>query len=362
LTEPAVRLIGLHKRFGEFVAVQPLDLEVASGTFFSIIGPSGCGKTTTLRMIAGLETPTDGRIEVAGTDITRLPAYRRPVNTVFQSYALFPHLDVFENVAFGLREDRRPKQEIAERVRKVLALVRLQGRERSSPRQLSGGQQQRVALARALVKEPEVLLLDEPLGALDLKLRRQLQDELREVQHRVGITFVYVTHDQEEAFSMSAGVAVMNHGVLEQVGDPETIYRRPSTLFVADFVGQSNRFSGRVLGPDVPGRFVVELETGSRVPASGPHHLMPGDAVSVIVRPEELTIESTSDASDGDLTATVSTITYLGPSRHLRLASERLGDLVALVQGAAHPAREGDRVAVTWEPDAAWIVPEPIPD
>jgi spermidine/putrescine transport system ATP-binding protein len=362
VTEPAVRLVGLHKRFGDFVAVQPLDLEIEPGTFFSIIGPSGCGKTTTLRMIAGLETPTAGRVEVAGKDITKVPAYRRPVNTVFQSYALFPHLDVFENVAFGLREDRRPKQEIVDRVQKVLALVRLEGRERSQPRQLSGGQQQRVALARALVKEPDVLLLDEPLGALDLKLRRQLQVELREVQHRVGITFVYVTHDQEEAFSMSAGVAVMDHGVLEQVGDPETIYRRPATLFVADFVGQSNRFSGRVLGPQGPGRFVVELETGARVPASGPPRLMPGDAVSVIVRPEELAIEANSESSDDDLAATVSTITYLGASRQLRLVSERLGELVAMVQGAAHPAREGDRVAVTWEPDAAWIVPEPTSD
>jgi spermidine/putrescine transport system ATP-binding protein len=360
VNEPAVRLVGLHKRFGGFVAVQPLNLEIPSGTFFSIIGPSGCGKTTTLRMIAGLETPTEGRIEVSGRDITRVPAYRRPVNTVFQSYALFPHLDVFENVAFGLREDRRPKQEIAGRVQKILGLVSLEGRERSSPRQLSGGEQQRVALARALVKEPDVLLLDEPLGALDLKLRRQLQEELREVQQRVGITFIYVTHDQEEAFSMSAGTAVMDHGVLEQIGDPETIYRRPASVFVADFVGLSNRFPGHVIAAAVSGRFTVELEPGTRVQAAGPEGVAEGAPVSVIVRPEELRIAaSTGDGGDeDDLRARVSTITYLGASRQLRLDSERYGDLVAVVQGALHPAREGDRVTVTWDPDAAWIVPE----
>jgi len=361
VTEPAVRLVGLEKRFGDLVAVHSLDLEVPRGTFFSIIGPSGCGKTTTLRMIAGLETPTAGRVEVAGRDLSRIPAYRRPVNTVFQSYALFPHLDVYENIAFGLREDRRPRNEIRERVREMVSLVRLGGRERSRPRQLSGGQQQRVALARALVKHPEVLLLDEPLGSLDLKLRRQLQEELKEVQRRVGITFVYVTHDQEEAFSMSDGVAVMNRGLLEQVGQPEVVYRRPATMFVAEFVGLSNRFAGRIVGQSGAGLYEVEFDAGSRVRAVGPDRLSDGQAVSVIVRPEELRIAGPSgpdsDSSDA-LRAIVSSISYLGPSRQLRLEAETFGELVAVVQGASRGAGEGDRVTVAWSPDAAWIVPD----
>ncbi len=364
MSEPAVRLSALEKHFGDIAAVHSLDLEIPRGAFFSIIGPSGCGKTTTLRLIAGLEVPSSGRIEVAGRDITRDPAYRRPVNTVFQSYALFPHLDVFENIAFGLREDRRPRQEIRERVAEMLSLVRLEGRERARPRQLSGGQQQRVALARALVKHPEVLLLDEPLGALDLKLRRQLQFELKEVQRRVGITFVYVTHDQEEAFSMSDAVAVMNGGVLEQVGEPEIVYRRPSTMFVADFVGLSNRFRGRVFENGRDGRFTVELDTGGRIAASGPPDLAPGREVSVILRPEELRIggpDVRDVAADGTEPhrARVSDVSYLGPSRYIRLESERLGELLATLQGTSHVAGEGDPVTVSWTPDAAWIVPEP---
>ncbi|MGP0049421.1 MAG: ABC transporter ATP-binding protein, partial [Solirubrobacteraceae bacterium] len=225
MSASAISLVGISKRFGEFAAVRDLDLEVPKGEFFSIIGPSGCGKTTTLRMIAGFEDPTTGRILVDGRDVTDLRPYHRPVNTVFQSYALFPHLDVWENVAFGLREARTPRSELQTRVAEAIALVQLDGREQARPSQLSGGQQQRVALARALVNRPDVLLLDEPLGALDLKLRADLQTQLKDLHRAVGVTFCYVTHDQGEAFSMSDRVAVMNGGVLEQVGHPEEIYR-----------------------------------------------------------------------------------------------------------------------------------------
>jgi spermidine/putrescine transport system ATP-binding protein len=349
MTEPAVRLRGVSKRFGEHVAVQPLDLEIPEGGFYSIIGPSGCGKTTTLRMVAGLETPDSGTIDVAGADVTRTPAYRRPVNTVFQSYALFPHLDVFENIAFGLREEKRPKQEINRRVGEMVELVRLAGRERSRPKQLSGGQQQRVALARALVKHPAVLLLDEPLGALDLRLRKQLQSELKEVQRRVGITFVYVTHDQEEAFSMSDRVAVMNEGVLEQEGPPEDVYRKPATLFVAEFVGMANRLAATVTGRS-PAGYVVRLADGNSVDAVGPEGLADGDEVSLIVRPENLNL-----GSDG-VPAVVRALSYLGPSRSLRVESETLGPLAVTVPGNTGPVAEGDRVSLSWAPADAWLV------
>ena len=349
MSEPAVRLRGVSKRFGDHVAVQPLDLEIPEGGFYSIIGPSGCGKTTTLRMVAGLETPDTGTIEVAGGDVTRTPAYRRPVNTVFQSYALFPHLDVFENVAFGLREEKRPKGEIVRRVGEMVELVRLSGRERSRPKQLSGGQQQRVALARALVKHPAVLLLDEPLGALDLRLRKQLQSELKDVQRRVGITFVYVTHDQEEAFSMSDRVAVMNEGVLEQEGPPEEVYRRPATLFVAEFVGMANRLAAEVTSSSADG-YDVRLSDGSPAAAAGPSGLAEGEAVSLIVRPENVRL-----AADG-VPGVVRSVSYLGPSRALRVESEKLGDVAVTVPGNAGPVAEGDRVALAWSPADAWLV------
>jgi spermidine/putrescine transport system ATP-binding protein len=349
MTQPAVRLRGISKRFGDHVAVQPLDLEIPEGGFYSIIGPSGCGKTTTLRMVAGLEAPDAGTIEVAGADVTRTPAYRRPVNTVFQSYALFPHLDVFENIAFGLREEKRPRDEVKRRVGEMVELVRLSGRERSRPKQLSGGQQQRVALARALVKHPAVLLLDEPLGALDLRLRKQLQAELKDVQRRVGITFVYVTHDQEEAFSMSDRVAVMNEGVLEQEGPPEDVYRRPATLFVADFVGLANRLPGTVGGRSADG-FEVRLADGTAAAAAGAEGLAEGDAVSLIVRPENVRL------AENGIPAVVRSVSYLGPSRSLRVETETLGELAVTVPGNAGAVADGDRVGLAWSPSDAWLV------
>src|SRR2546423_7004035 len=243
-----VGLYGVTKRFGTVVAVDDVTIEVASGEFFSLLGPSGCGKTTSLRMIAGFEEPEDGRVVLTGRDIVGVPPYKRNVNTVFQSYALFPHLTVFDNVAFGLRRKKVAKHDGRDRVQRYLRLVQLEGYDDRRPQQLSGGQQQRVALARALVNEPAVLLLDEPLGALDLKLRKQMQLELMRIQREVGVTFIYVTHDQEEALVMSDRLAVMSYGHVEQVGYPEDIYERPATRFVAGFIGTSNIVETEVTG------------------------------------------------------------------------------------------------------------------
>jgi len=247
---PAIELVGVEKQFasvaGDVRAVEHVDLRIDEGEFFSLLGPSGCGKTTTLRMIAGFEEPTNGQILLHGRDMVGVPPYRRDVNMVFQQYALFPHMDVFENVAFGLRRKKVPKDEIRRRVTETLQLVELEGREKRRPRQLSGGQQQRVALARALVNRPRALLLDEPLGALDLKLRQAMQLELKRIQREVGITFVYVTHDQEEALTMSDRLVVMNAGRIEQLGSPRELYERPGTRFVANFIGTSNIVTGRL--------------------------------------------------------------------------------------------------------------------
>ncbi len=352
----AITLTGVSKSFGDLVAVRELDLEVRQGEFFSIIGPSGCGKTTTLRMVAGFEDPTSGTILVGGKDVTRVRPYHRSVNTVFQSYALFPHLDVWENVAFGLKEARRPRAEIASRVKEAIELVRLEGRERARPSQLSGGQQQRVALARAIVNRPDVLLLDEPLGALDLKLRAELQTQLKDLHRVVGITFCYVTHDQGEAFSMSDRVAVMNSGVLEQVGKPEEVYRRPQTAFVADFVGASNRLSGRIVSAEGSGRYRADIEGVGERHVAGADGLQQGAAVIVVVRPEELELTPASAQSDG-VTATVIDVAFLGAQRTVRLKSDQVGDLVASTSGAGQSIERGSAVGVTFAGEHSWAVP-----
>ena len=268
LGRPSVELERVTKRFGDFTAVRALDLIVPAGEFFTLLGPSGCGKTTTLRMVAGFEEPTEGRVLIDGVDVEGVPPFKRPTNTVFQSYALFPHLSVEDNVAFGLRRKGVPKDEVRRRVHEELERVGLAAEAKRKPRQLSGGQQQRVALARALINQPAVLLLDEPLGALDLKLRKGLQVELKRIQRDVGITFVYVTHDQEEALTMSDRIAVMNHGVIEQLDPPEEIYERPRTEFVAGFIGVSNLMPGSVAA--VNGDQVdVRLDSGPTVRAPG---------------------------------------------------------------------------------------------
>jgi len=262
--EVDVRLVDVVKKFGDFLAVDHINLEVRDGEFFSLLGPSGCGKTTTLRMIGGFEQPTSGLIELQGKDVTWLPPYQRNVNTVFQSYALFPHLTIYENVAFGLRRRKVRDSEIKSRVGEMLRLVELPGYERRKPTQISGGQAQRVALARALINRPAVLLLDEPLGALDLKLRKQMQVELKRIQQEVGITFIYVTHDQEEAMTMSNRIAVMNRGQYEQLGDPESLYERPTTRFVAGFLGVSNLLPATIAG-QADGYVLAQLGDDARV-------------------------------------------------------------------------------------------------
>ena len=360
MTDAAVDITGVEKRFGDLVAVRNLDLRIEPGEFFSIIGPSGCGKTTTLRMIAGFEDPTAGRISVGGRDMTGVRPYRRPVNTVFQSYALFPHLDVYENIAFGLREAKVAKAEVRDRVGEAVSLVQLEGRERSRPRQLSGGQQQRVALARALVNRPEVLLLDEPLGALDLKLRTDMQSQLKDLQRTVGVTFCYVTHDQGEAFSMSDRVAVMNQGLLEQVGKPEDIYHRPASAFVADFVGTANRFAGRIESGDA-GRYSVAIDgIGSRG-ARGPDGLAAGSQVLVLVRPENLKLSEHAADGNAGLLASVVDAAFLGAERTVRLHSPVLGELTAAARGAGPAPERGARVELSWSDDEAWLIPAAQP-
>ena len=348
----AVELVNVTKRFGEFVAVDDLTLDIYEGEFFSLLGPSGCGKTTTLRMIAGFEEPTEGEISVAGQQVQGVPPYRRPVNTVFQSYAIFPHLNVFDNVAFGLRRAKVPKAEVASRVAEACAMVQLEGFEKRKPSMLSGGQQQRVALARALVNRPKVLLLDEPLGALDLKLRKELQLELRNLQHEVGITFVYVTHDQEEALTMSDRIAVMNEGKVQQLADPTTLYETPANRFVAGFIGQTNVFSGTVESASGD-RVTLQTPQGARIEATS-RHLQNGAKAGLggeahaAVRPEKIRF---AEAGDNVLTAEVKQIVYLGASTQYIVELEGGGRLVLYQQNAFDAAgpSEGDGVSVAWD-------------
>src|SRR5438876_3475946 len=308
----AIGIVGVTKRFGSVSAVDDVSLEIREGEFFSLLGPSGCGKTTTLRMVAGFDVPDVGRIVLQGNDVTEVRANRRPVNMVFQQYALFPHMSVYDNVAFGLRVKRVPRAEHRDRVHEMLRVVSLEGLDRRRVRQLSGGQQQRVALARALVNRPAALLLDEPLGALDVKLRKQMQLELKRIQTELGTTFVYVTHDQEEALAMSDRIAVMNGGRVEQVGSPREIYEHPSTAFVADFIGSLNAFDLRIdelvghnalMRPGEGERIVVPIGSGAQ----------PGESLRIAVRPERVHIGPSGDAGmDGGsrLAGTITEIVY----------------------------------------------------
>jgi spermidine/putrescine transport system ATP-binding protein len=365
MSEPTVRLDGVTKAFGGFVAVRELDLEIGSGEFFTLLGPSGCGKTTTLRMIAGFEQPTSGRVLIDGDDVAGLPPHKRPTNTVFQSYALFPHLSVGENVAFGLRRHKVPKDEITRRVREELDRVGLGDEINRRPNQLSGGQQQRVALARALVNLPKVLLLDEPLGALDLKLRKGLQIELKRIQREVGITFVYVTHDQEEALTMSDRIAVMNHGRVEQVAPPEDVYARPTTAFVAGFIGVSNLMPGSVTAPSR-----IRLDSGVEIdaPSDG---LPTGERCYAVVRPEKLKIlpaassasrpgASGSDEGPG-VEGIVESSVYLGTSTQIVVGLPGETRLTVLVPNADEEERAtlpggGAPVRLSWSPEHVHVV------
>ncbi|MGZ9161330.1 MAG: ABC transporter ATP-binding protein [Candidatus Limnocylindrales bacterium] len=343
-----IRLIDLEKRFGGIRAVDCVSLDVRPGEFFSLLGPSGCGKTTTLRMIGGFEMPTAGRIMLRDRDVTRDPPDKRPVNMVFQQYALFPHLDVADNIGFGLRRKKVDRAEITRRVGEALELVRLEGFGERKPTQLSGGQQQRVALARALVNRPNVLLLDEPLGALDLKLRRQLQLELKRIQAEVGITFVYVTHDQEEALTMSDRIAVMHAGNVEQLGTPEELYERPTTRFVADFIGSTNLIRGVV---EADGS--VRLSSGEvvRIVHDG---LVTGSDLEVSIRPES--IELVPLDTPGALRGQVEMAAYLGTnmSYQVRTAGGLLLSVLMSKTGPRLPV--GNDVAVTWPPSEALVL------
>jgi spermidine/putrescine transport system ATP-binding protein len=352
-----LRLASLTKRFGRFTAVDELNLTVPQGSFFALLGASGCGKTTTLRMVAGLEEPTAGQVLLGDRGITRLRPYQRPVNTVFQSYALFPHLDIFENVAFGLR--RRGVRDIAEPVRQMLALVQLDGYDRRRPDQLSGGQQQRVALARALINHPQVLLLDEPLGALDLTLRRQMQIELKRIQTEVGITFVHVTHDQEEAMTMADTVAVMSAGRIEQLGSPAEIYEFPATAFVATFLGRSNLLAGEAAGRS--GDEVAMRAYGSRFSVPAARARSDRGAVYLGVRPEKLHLAEAADqvpAGNQSVSGVVSDASYVGVSTQylVRTGWDTELSVFAANSGGAGQLPVGAHVLVHWHPGHAFLL------
>jgi spermidine/putrescine transport system ATP-binding protein len=364
---PAICLEGVGKtyesRHGDVTAVRDLDLEIGEGEFFSLLGPSGCGKTTTMRMVAGFEQPTRGSVRLHGVDVTGVPPHRRDVNMVFQSYALFPHLSVFENIAFGLRRRRVASAETTRRVEEALELVQLTGERKRRPAQLSGGQQQRVALARALVNRPRALLLDEPLGALDLKLRQSMQTELKRIQREVGITFVYVTHDQSEALTMSDRIAVMNAGVIEQLGTPAEVYERPATRFVAGFIGTSNLLSAPVdrvegevatLLPGERQRIMVRAATARA-----------GEPLDLTVRPEKirLSVEEPSEPEmDCRVRGEVTEVTYLGSATHYTVLTSLGCDVSVYVQNAydaTNVAQPGEPVWLSWRAEHSYPLGAP---
>jgi len=356
--DPVITLEHVVKRFGSYVAVENADFAIERGEFFSLLGPSGCGKTTTLRMIAGFEQPSDGRILLDGRDVSRVPPYRRNVNTVFQHYALFPHMTVADNVAFGPRSQKVGAEETARRVEQLLSVVRLAQYAGRKPAQLSGGQQQRVALARALVNYPSALLLDEPLGALDLKLRQAMQLELKRIQREVGITFIYVTHDQEEALTMSDRIAVMNEGRVEQIGTPQAIYHSPTSVFVANFIGVANLIPALV--QQVNASDATVLVAGScRVPVrAGDQRLPPNSAATVMVRPERLRLTASAPAGGG-VPVTVEHAVFQGPVVRCTMRAAD-GTLIVAHVGPeqALPALDaGLRLWVSWDQDAARLLP-----
>jgi spermidine/putrescine transport system ATP-binding protein len=364
---PDVSLIDVTKRFGDVVAVDRMNLEIPAASFTSLLGPSGCGKTTTLRMIAGFEQPTEGEILLAGQPIAGVPPYRRNVNTVFQHYALFPHMDVAQNVGYGLRQKKVGRADETRRVEEALGLVRLAGYGRRRTWELSGGQQQRVALARALVNRPTVLLLDEPLGALDLKLRKEMQLELKSLQQEVGITFVYVTHDQEEALTMSDMIVVMRDGLIQQLGGPTDLYERPINRFVADFIGSSNFLDGTVASADGGDRVTVTSTHGltlrGRVtdPAAT---VSAGHRVTVVLRPERLEVVLDRSDTGAGWTAVDGRIrqgTYLGDQTEYRVATDQAGELIVRLQNTmgasiSQGIGPGDAVVVRWREEANLVL------
>jgi len=352
---PEISLVDVTKQFGSVTAVDDVSLTVNSGEFLTLLGPSGCGKTTTLRMIGGFDLPTRGRIELRGRDVTKEPPDRRPVNMVFQSYALFPHLDVAGNIAFGLKRRGVDGAEIKRRTGAILDKVHLAGYEKRRTHELSGGQQQRVALARALVNEPNVLLLDEPLGALDLKLRKRLQLELKRIQMDVGITFVYVTHDQEEALTMSDRIAVMHRGRIEQLGGPDELYDRPESPFVADFIGTTNLLTGTVetVSADVA---VIRLESGDRCLAAGDGR-QAGESIQLSVRPESIELGATNGSNGADhIAAEVEQVAYLGAAVQYQVRTAGGLGLSVLAAKTGSRFSSGDSVVLAWAPTDALVL------
>jgi spermidine/putrescine transport system ATP-binding protein len=349
-----VQLVQLTKMFADVVAVDGIDLDITGGEFFSLLGPSGCGKTTTLRMIAGFERPSSGRVLLNGVDVADTPPHRRSVNTVFQHYALFPHLSVADNVAFGLRFQDVSSSKQRQMVGDALALVRMDGYERRKPAQLSGGQQQRVALARALVLSPQVLLLDEPLGALDAKLRKALQIELKSLQEAVGITFVYVTHDQEEALTMSDRLAVMSEGRVQQLGTPQEVYEQPTSVYVADFLGVSNLMKAAVLSTDSPGTARVKLGEGFELVAEAGDVDHVGDAM-IVIRPERLHLQGDGATGANCIPASVARIVYMGPVIQVVIDLQTGHQILALV-----PNRAGDFTATAGEAITVHMPPRDV--
>ena len=351
---PAVELDRVTKKFADFTAVHELSLDIGENTFFAMLGPSGCGKTTTLRMIGGFEDPTSGVIRLHGEDVTGLKPYRRAVNTVFQSYALFPHMTVAENVAFGLRRQKVESAEIDRRVKEILELIQLGARGSAKPKQLSGGQQQRVALARALINHPRVLLLDEPLGALDLKLRKEMQIELKRIQQEVGITFIHVTHDQEEAMTMADTIAVMNHGRIERLGSPNEIYEDPRTPFVAGFLGASNLMDGTVSGNEVglPNGSVVKLTDVQAARCNG------HSTVQIGVRPEKLSFygDDSTNTPANRLPGVIVDASFIGISTHYLVDVPGIGEVAVVEQNLGEIHAPGKEVVVGWRPEHTFVV------
>jgi spermidine/putrescine transport system ATP-binding protein len=346
-----LRLTGLTKRFGSFTAVDGLDLTIPQGSFFALLGASGCGKTTTLRMVSGLEDPTAGRIFLGDTEVTTTKPYKRPVNTVFQNYALFPHLNIYDNVAFGLR--RRGVKDVKKQVDDILTLVELGHLAKRKPTQLSGGQQQRVAVARALINQPQVLLLDEPLGALDLKLRRQMQIELKRIQTEVGLSFVHVTHDQEEAMTMADTIAVMNSGRIEQLGSPEELYENPATTFVANFLGQSNLVAGTVTGKE-DGVITVDAH-GQRIALPAERSRIESGAVIIGVRPEKVQLAAAGAEVEAGRNAlpggVVTDASFIGVSTQYLVKMPWGQELSVFEQNTGKEIfRPGTEVALHWDP------------
>jgi spermidine/putrescine transport system ATP-binding protein len=359
-----ISLENVTKRFGKVVAVREVSLDIKEGEFFSLLGPSGCGKTTTLRMIGGFEQPDEGRILLRSQDVTAVPPNRRNVNMVFQHYALFPHMSVGDNIAFGLRLKRVPKGEQRDRVKEMLDIVRLQGLEKRKPAQLSGGQQQRIALARALINRPAALLLDEPLGALDVKLRRQMQLELKRIQSELGTTFVYVTHDQEEALAMSDRIGVMNEGVVEQVGSPREIYEHPATAFVADFIGSLNALDIRV-DEVADGRLVSRISPTERIVVAAQDGHRQGDALKVAVRPERIRIGPAGRPAPEDgsrLEGVLADVVYLGSLTQFHVDT-KVGRVLSYRMNEEGGPRldSGGNVVLTWPTDGSSVLADSAP-